>query len=351
MMSLLEIIFWAIWYPLELAHKNPIIAYILLGVLAIFLIISPIIHKDTFHGWGLNNFLYIFKKIKEGGRPRAIAITVLALFMAIGIAAFYLLWKQLADALFNMNENDAISFRNTVGGSIAVIALGAGAGFFVATILIRYDNFLNSLKVAVIVIVILGCAEVGGSLLLNPSDINNFDAADFALNFLGYIFWGALQQFLFVGYFGSRFRKAFGPSVDAADPGNPTKAESRAMYKKRACIALINGSYFGLIHIPSWSLASFTWILGVVLSWYYMKDKNRNLLAMGMIHGFLGSMVGVFYKSSVSMSVGPSTGAAIAMAPWFWIVAIFLVAHQAIIVLAWWYWDGRKPVASTIKVS
>ena len=40
-----------------------------------------------------------------------------------------------------------------------------------------------------------------------------------------------------------------------------------------------------------------------------MEDKNRNLVALGVIHGFLGSMLGWLFSSGgtvdVEMSIGP----------------------------------------------
>ncbi|MEX2685071.1 MAG: CPBP family glutamic-type intramembrane protease [Candidatus Sigynarchaeota archaeon] len=342
LMSLLQVLMWGVWYPLELAGESPTVAYVLIGCLAIAIFVSPFIHRDTINGWGLGNPMYVFKKIRSGGKPRVIALFVVCLFLVIGAVAFYFLWEEIADALFNMSSADAASFLASPGGTLGVIGLGMVAGFFVATFLIRYDNFLNALKVALVVIVALGVPLFLTGIALDPSGLDRFDLGNFALNFAGYIFWGALQQFLFAGYFGMRFQKAFGPAVEAKEPGNPTKQEARGMYVKRFWVSLLAGSYFGLIHVPSWYLVGFTWLLGVILSWLYMKDKNRNLLALGIIHGCLGALANVFFESNVSFSVGPSTGYAIAIAPVFWIVGIVLALHEAIIVLAWWVSDGRK---------
>jgi hypothetical protein len=342
LMSVLQVIMWAVWFPLELQGEDPTIAYIIIGALAVLIFVSPFIHKDTISGWGLGNPVYVFRKIKEGGRPRVIALVVLCLFLAIGAAAFYFLWEQLADILFGLSESSAEAFLNTPGGAAGVISLGVGAGFIVGTFLIRYDNFLNALKVAAIVICILGPLIFLVGVAIDPTGLDKFDLESFALNVAYYIFWGALQQFLFAGYFGQRFQKAFGPATIAKDPGKPTKEEGRVMYKKRFWVSLLAGSYFALIHVPSWNLVAFTWLLGVILSWLYMKDKNRNLIALGIIHGVLGSLANVFFESTVSFSVGPSTDEAIALAPVFWIVAIVLAFHQAIIVLAWWLSDGSK---------
>jgi hypothetical protein len=74
----------------------------------------------------------------------------------------------------------------------------------------------------------------------------------------------------------------------------------------------LNGAFFGIIHINSWLLAGVCWLLGVFLSWVFMEDHNRNLIALGFIQGFLGSSVGWLFSHgkggalAMSMGVGPS---------------------------------------------
>jgi hypothetical protein len=174
-----------------------------------------------------------------------------------------------------MSESSAEAFLDTPGGATGVIALGIVAGFIVGTFLIRYDNFLNALKVAAIVIGILGPLIFLVGVTIDPTGLDKFDTESFALNVAYYIFWGALQQFLFAGYFGQRFQKAFGLAINAKEPGQPTKVEGRAMYKKRFWVSLFAGSYFALIHVPSWNLVAFTWLLGVILSWL---DTRNHIL-------------------------------------------------------------------------
>jgi hypothetical protein len=93
LMSILQVIMWAVWFPLELQGDDPTTAYIIIGALAVLIFVSPFIHKDTISGWGLGNPAYVFRKIKEGGQPRVVALVVLCLFLAIGAAAFYFLWE------------------------------------------------------------------------------------------------------------------------------------------------------------------------------------------------------------------------------------------------------------------
>ena len=64
MMSALQLLMWGLWFPLELQGKDTTIAFILIGVLALYLLVSPIVHKDTSSSWGLGSPRYIIKKIR-----------------------------------------------------------------------------------------------------------------------------------------------------------------------------------------------------------------------------------------------------------------------------------------------
>ena len=74
-------------------------------------------------------------------------------------------------------------------------------------------------------------------------------------------------------------------------------------------MALLTGSFFGLIHINSWLLVAATWVLGSFLSWCFMQDRYRNLFALGAVHGVLGTCLGwLFHKGKglhISLRVGP----------------------------------------------
>ncbi|HMF34303.1 MAG TPA: CPBP family glutamic-type intramembrane protease, partial [Candidatus Lokiarchaeia archaeon] len=234
-----------------------------------------------------------------------------------------------------VNESAAAAFQATPLGSIVVVVLAVVIALFLGIVVIRYDNFLNALKMAFVVIVILGIPLLLLALIVNPNVLSTIDPGNFAIGFAGYIFWGALQQLLFASYFGTRFRKAFSPSIQIAEPATAKREEEKALYKKRIVVSLLNGSFFGLIHIPSWTLMAFTMILGFFISWLYMKDGNRNLIAIGVIHGFLGTMASQFFSHNfVNLSVGPSS-VPVAVVPWMWLVEIFVGLLLVAIVLIW----------------
>ncbi|NVM31296.1 MAG: CPBP family intramembrane metalloprotease [Candidatus Helarchaeota archaeon] len=338
MMSALQLLMWGLWFPLELQGKDTTIAFILIGVLALYLLISPIIHKDTSSSWGLGSPRYILNKIRKGAtKNRIIALVVVITLITLTVLAINFLWIELVDNFLDIDPVQARQFQSSLPGTLLIISIGGLVGFIFALFIIRYDNFLKALKVSLIVIAILGTLLFLYSLTVSSLTVLlNFDLLNFLLNFFAYIFWGALQQILFASYFGTRFRKAFSPATRSNPEAKPK------LWKKRLVVSMISGSYFGLIHVPAWYLLIFTTVLGVVISWLYMKDSNRNLIAIGVIHGFLGSLIGVFFASgAVEMTVGPSSVPS-ELVPNFWIVGIFLIIHQVIIVIIWYLVEFRK---------
>ena len=337
MMSILQLLMWGVWFPLELEGKDITIVFILIGLLALNLLVSPIIHKDTSSSWGLGSHRYILNKISSGSTKNRVFILVLVIIIiTIIVLAINFFWIELIDNFIDIDPVQASQFQSTLVGTLIIISSGIVIGFIFALFIIRYDNFLKALKVSLIVILILGSILFLYSLTISSLNIyQNFNLLDFLTQFFGYIFWGALQQLLFASYFGTRFRKAFSPAVKS------NGKLKKKLWKKRLVVSIISGSYFGLIHVPSWYLLIFTSVLGVVISWLYMKDRNRNLIAIGIIHGFLGSLIGVFFAPGVvEMSVGPAS-VPLELVPNFWIISICLIIHQIIIILVWYFIEFR----------
>ncbi len=301
-MTIVLVTLWLMAYPavlLDIEWLNTT-AIVILAVGAIILIlIGPNVHRDEFSGWGLGNPKYLIRDIKEANKTNKIILISIVLFLIISLtAAFYVFWTVIADFI-GINEVQAIEIKEGAGGTSLILGAGVIVSTLFATVLIRYDNFLSALKTSLKIIGALALLMIVCALLINgPQAFLNFDPLNFILNFFGYIFWGTIQQLLFSSYFGTRVRKGFAPAKD------PKKIK-----KKRFWVAFLNGSFFGLLHIPSWELLGITWFLGIFLSYVFMQDKNRNLVALGVIHGFLGSMLGWLFSSGgtvdVEMSVGP----------------------------------------------
>lgn len=70
--------------------------------------------------------------------------------------------------------------------------------------------------------------------------------------------------------------------------------------KKRLLVATLAGACFGLIHIDSYGLVILTWGIGTVLVYVFMEHANRNVVALGFIHGLLGSTLGTLFSKNQS---------------------------------------------------
>jgi hypothetical protein len=242
--------------------------------------------------------------------------------------------------------------------------LGTVLAVFLISSAVRYDNFLTAFRAAIKVSAILVAFAVTAAVAHRGWAVfHNFTPGRYLLGIVGYFFWGYLQQLLFCAWFGTRLRKAFGPS---RVPGNVSSARMRlrsalicgtlasglfapvawwglrairgaaavpfpilllfvllalpigavwgwfyALDRKRLLVATLSGSFFGLIHMDSYGLVVATWIVGIFLAWMFMQDRTRNIAALGFIHGFLGTTFNLFFAKSdagalrISYRVGP----------------------------------------------
>ena len=125
--------------------------------------------------------------------------------------------------------------------------------------------------------------------------LDNFFMGDLIEGWGGrYIWWGALQQYLFMSYYLILWQKVFPDS-------------------KGYVIAFGTSCIFGVIHAIDWVLMLFTFIAGLMWAWnwhheYYDKDtgkvhRGNNLLLWGMVHGFGGTLLGLVLP--FTMGVGP----------------------------------------------
>ena len=242
-MAAIQICFWAIWFPLEIAYQGTSldnlgedIAIGILGVLLIFIVLrSPFKHRDTLKAWGLGDPRYVINQIRHGNKKiRGFFIGFLLFLIIVLIVVFILIWPDIAHYLFKTDKTAAKAFEATPTGIVLIIVLAIVLALFLGLFVIRYNNFLHALKVALVVCVIL-CVPLllfalGIAYATNtPIQIN---PANFIENFAGYIFYGAAQQLLFASYFGTRFRKAFTPTRELPDPAHTTSKEERGCGKK-----------------------------------------------------------------------------------------------------------------------
>ncbi len=342
-MTLLLIVLWYVQYPFgvlgDMEWVNGAVGAFFVVCSCYLLFVSPFIHRDTLEQWGLGSPRRLYGLIRDSMGARRWTIVASVALVTAGLAsAFYINWVDAADFLFDMDEERAAALKAEGGGKAIIMMMGVALACLFSTCLIRYDNFLPAFKTAMIVILILGIPYyLLAFLVMGWNAFSDFKPGEFSLDVFGYIFWGALQQLLFCSYFGTRLRKGFGPASSAA-----------MQPYKRAGVAVLNGAFFGIIHINSWLLVAVTFILGVILSWNFMEDKKRNLIALGCIHGFLGSTTGWLWSSNkaggfeIEMGVGPTHMDgfdALTMT----VVTLLIIGFAATMV--WVYRQGRRQMA------
>lgn len=341
-------------------------APLVLGALFL-LFVSPFIHRDTAESWGVGNPRRLWQLLHESALPKRLFILgMMATLMIVLNYANYLRWPDVAKFI-GLRDTVVMEFTDTAKhpfGLFFVIPFGLLISSLLVTCAIRYDNFGTAFATALkISLPLMAMAFVGAYAAGGWNAFRGFDPRLYALGVFGYVFWGAVQQLLFSSYFGTRMRKAFGPSTS---PGNSIPKAQRwlvalkigagvsvalalggyatchgvygaeqapptlilwflgvslpfvtawgyfyACDKKRMLVATLCGSFFGLIHIDSYGLVIVTFLLGIMLVYAFMEEKNRNLVALGFVHGLLGSTFGWLFDKNgegalhVDYSVGP----------------------------------------------
>lgn len=336
------------------------------------LFVAPYLHGDSAASWGLGSPKALWRMMTLGSAKQKMILraVVPALFIALNVVVYWR-WPDVV-RLFGLHkmafgETPINQLHQSFPGVFVVFLCGGLLAGAYVTWALRYDNFIPSFIMAMkvslplAVMIFAGAAVSGWSQGTNPFE--GLEPGKYVLDALGYMFWGFLQQLLFTAYLGNRFRKAFPPSESAT---NRLAAEKRlpfalafgaalgfgvsllgyigmrvgypdqvvplstagwlfvflfplcagygyvlALDRKRLLVATLASSCFAFIHINSYGLVGATWLLGIILIYVSMEDRYRNLVALGMIHGILGSTFGQLFNNKnagvveVDYSVGP----------------------------------------------
>jgi hypothetical protein len=357
------------------------------------LFVSPFMHGDTLSSWGLGSPWALWRELRDGSAAKRFTVGAIMLTLFVALNALnYSQWDRVAD-FFNF---DKIEMMKDLDKGFPGLFFVFGFGSFLSAILvlfgIRYDNFVSAFATAMkIALPLLALILIGAVAQRGAGAFDGFTLRAFAIGAFGYVFWGFVQQLLFSSFFGTRLRKAFGPATspgNAAPPGKrapmtlafaagfmlvgaplaylplrlhfggdqiPLKmlfyfmaffGPFGAVYghffakdRKRLLIATLSGSCFGLIHINSYGLVAVTFLLGIFLTYVFMKDVNRNLVALGFIHGLLGSSFGMFFSHgkagalNVDYGVGPGN----VDNPTWGVVIVPILCMLAYLALMIWY--------------
>ncbi len=303
-MSLLLGTLWFVAYPFGVLEKmdeaNDASRVLIALLLGFVLVVSPWWHGDSSRSRGLGNPGGLLLGFRRSSFRKRIVLAVLFL-AAVSVLTFELYRNATGAARFVLGVEPAMTFRlqQHVGGETCVLLLCAAVSLVWAACVVRYDNLRPALRAAALVLAVLLPPMLLLGWLVNGVDMFlRAKPRQLFFNGLGYMFWGAIQQLLFCSYFGTRLRKGFRPGLAPA-----------SRFWKRLGVAALSGLFFALVHIDSWWLVLFTWVLGTFLAWFFMEDRYRNLQVLGAVHGVLGTCVVWLFSEhapfSIRLRVGP----------------------------------------------
>lgn len=367
-MTFILVLLWPVAYHFGVLRGYDIVnvATNLLLVLGggYLLLVAPFLHKDTPESWGLGNPKTLWRLFRSGTLPQRIGLSIVLAVVFAGLNyANYVHWDRVLD-FFGVQGSVLEGFTKDYPGRLFIFLFGSAAASVILLFIIRYDNFLPAFGAALKIAAPLLCVILLAAWVQRgPEAFTRLRLGPWMLDVFGYVFWGFIQQLLFSAYFGTRFRKAFAPATPPAVPLSLFRRLLKSLLvganiglgsyilsliglsmvystfsipavipaciglamfpfgvlygyflcrdAKRLLVATLTGACFGLIHIDSYFLVAVTFGLGIPLSYVFMEDRKRNLVALGFVHGLLGSTFGKLFSKGeaglleVDYGVGP----------------------------------------------
>ncbi len=194
----------------------------------------------------------------------AIGIPLIALFAVLFTGFSLVTWR------------DSKAFKKPAQFVLIMLGIGIPLGFLYAWVFLispALPDYPDALPANYLI-------QIGTRL-------GDFTILEFMGQYTGYIWWGYIQQMLFLSLFNTMFTRAF-------------NVKNRA---PQLLAGIWTGFLFGLIHLPTFWLSFFTWVAGVFWASFFMRSKN--LFVMGVVHGALGSLLNEL--TPVKFSVGPAS--------------------------------------------
>lgn len=235
--------------------------------------------------------------IKKHLKEIIITLVVLGLIFALALVEFS---EEYGEILIDIGLSDNTATKVGVAAILLPIMLVVLA-LLAFPIMIRLDTYKKALKqivwtfvggIPLILIFTLIFYLFPDLPWLDPGDtvvekLSEFTFLGYVGQYAGYIFWGWLQQMLFLSIFNTMFSRAFDIRTK----------------KGKILAALFSSIFFGLIHLPEFWLSLFTWLAGFLWSLIFMSSKN--LWAMGLSHGALATLLNKM--TPVPFTVGPTS--------------------------------------------
>ena len=306
------IVVWTVWYThLNSAFNWPVAT--ITSVLVYLLFISPIIHRGLVKYCGADSDAYLtissIWQARGTGSPihfflstedstsyvrrywREICLTLLVLACSF-LAVINAEWVKISEKL-QLDSNASI-----LSVAIWLLPLMLVFSFGLLSFMVKWNNFRAAMASAakvmalgtIVIIMLHILLRVFPDIPLTTSALAVDKWQKFALmawlaQFGGYIFWAWLQQLFFLGVINTSLCQTFNTT---------TRSGLHA-------VAWTTALLFALVHLPNFGLFAFTFCIGVLITYSFMR--HRNLFAIAVAHAFLASLYYQLLPLSLSTQI------------------------------------------------
>ncbi|GIQ80343.1 hypothetical protein KIPB_001123 [Kipferlia bialata] len=296
------------------------LCYPCLAVLLVYMLaVSPALHGDTMGDWGYPVPLHPLRLImgqepykgKEHRKERMSLAVLLLVMLALTLCytSVYLgrllkktgireylpsVYSVLVTPIINKGGDTA--YVPTPWGYLVSLCLAVLGIYMICCLFAPAGNAAPSLRFAytigVVICVVTILLIFGYNISVGdkwwPDGVYIFDWSTTSIisHISMYVFWGMLQQTLFLSYNHLRLNQ-----------GMPDTKLGRSV----VCVG--TGFFFGLFHIPCWPLAFITGTFGIFGGIFWANPATRSILVFGIMHGINGTLLDEL--TQIHMSVGP----------------------------------------------
>jgi hypothetical protein len=257
--------------------------------------VSAGVHGDTAADWGLGSPRCMLRALRDPERRGAAWATVAGANLA-GLA-FCLGAGELSSGIAAKALRQILGLRLQADPPpLATLLLFLFAVNLAVFFVIRYDNLKKASRLTgVYLCVVLPLMTLGALWLDHHLRVRGLGRLEVdvsqGLRGIGtYLFWGTLQQTLFMGYFNTRIRKGM---------------------RSPLLSALLTGVVFSLFHLTGYALTAVCFFIGTL--WALLFQAAPNVFCLGAAHGLSAGFAAAFVPRlaqgvrliSIKAAVGP----------------------------------------------
>jgi hypothetical protein len=278
------------WGILPLGATGKLLGWSLLGLTAIYILfISARRHGDSWEDWGMGDPGKFIRYLWAGEHRHQIWAGILAANLVLFAACFLaqdLVFGILRGVLrrsfgIRLNPPFPVLFLGLIGLVLVNLFL---------VVVIRYDNLRRAGRIVGLYLLGLSALIAGAGYVYIYLVNGGYVTLDPQRGLIGmgaYVFWGTLQELLFLSYFNTRIRRGF---------TNPLLS------------ALLTAIIFSIFHLTAYTLMFLCFLVGII--WALIFQAAPNLFLLGVSHGLSGGFASAFKVHGMTLikikgSVGP----------------------------------------------